>query len=97
MDHALLERYAAESIALKELAEDVKRLGAEVLAHLQEQKLDKAAMPAGTFSVVKSTRYEYPDRVEAIKLAYEDAKDHAILDGTAIAKETTTLRFQAAK
>lgn len=97
MNQSLMAEYAQICADLKNLEEKKMNIGADILAHLQEQNVDTYSFDLGAFSIVTRKTYEYSEAVKALKETMETAKKHEEEAGIAEVKETRSLRFLPVK
>lgn len=93
----MYKEYAKLDAQIKELEEKKKQMRLDIVAHLEEEGIDKEETKFGIFTKVPKTMYKYSEKVEAMIEKVKLAKIREEEKGLAQASTTYYLLFTAPK
>lgn len=96
-DEQLLTLYAGICDQLKQLEEQKKSIGEEVVKHMKGLKARKIKSSIGTFSFASRVAWKYTDEVKIAEEEVEAVKAEERENGKATSETTQYLRFQSPK
>ncbi len=88
------ERYAQLTEQIAILDDERQSLKTTILNDLREKGVETLKTVLGTFSVVKRKTYQYSYIIGHLEDSLKDLKHKEELEGIAIPKEASSLRFQ---
>lgn len=97
INREILQDYADITAQIKNLEERKEKLAEALLSYMSTEGIEKVQDEMGTFSLVRTKRYEYSADMKALEEYVKECKEDEKTTGAATAKESLSMRFQAPK